>query len=190
VYRCAGAKEQVAEHDDSSFFMRRTEVVCSWTGLRAQESRDWRPFSRASMNVRRFLLCILCLGLAAGCSKPISPDPMPDNSNPTQSENPSTGVGQGQQQVAYIVKNSGIRCIAPPCPTHLAVPVSNPGADAIQIHEIDFQDLNASDDQRMELMRKADETPEGLKVEAVLLNQPNAGPSGDATVLRVKKVLQ
>jgi hypothetical protein len=135
------------------------------------------------MNVRRFLLCILCLGLAAGCSKPITADPMPDDSNP------STGAGQGQP-VAYTVKNSGIRCIAPPCPTHLAVPVSNPEADAIQIHEIDFQDLNASEEQRTELMRKADETPEGLKVEAVLVKQPNAGPSGDATVLRVKKVLQ
>jgi hypothetical protein len=143
------------------------------------------------MNVRRFLLCVLCLGLAAGCSKPITADPMPDNSNPpAQSENPSTGTEQGQQQAAYIVKNSGIRCIAPPCPTHLATPVSNPEADAIQIHEIDFQDLNASEEQRMELMRKADETPEGLKVEAVLVKQPNAGPSGDATVLRVKKVLQ
>jgi hypothetical protein len=143
------------------------------------------------MNVRRFLLSMLCLGLAAGCSKPVSPDPMPDNSKPpAQTENPSTGEGQGQQQVAYTVKNSGIRCIAPPCPTHMAVPVSNPDADAIHIHEIDFQDLNASEDQRMEFMRRADETPEGLKVEAVLVKQPNAGPAGDATVLRVKKVLQ
>jgi hypothetical protein len=143
------------------------------------------------MNVRRFLLCVLCLGLTAGCSKPITPDPMPDNANPpTQSESPSTGTGQGQQQVAYTVKNSGIRCIAPPCPSHLAVPVNNPTADAIQIHEIDFQDLNPSEEQREELMRRADETPEGLKVEAVLVKQPNAGPAGDATVLRVKKVLQ
>ena len=134
------------------------------------------------MNVRRFLLCVLFLGLAAGCSKPITPDPMPDNSNP------STGAIQGQQ--AYIVKNSGVRCIAPPCPTHLAVPVSNPNADAIQIHEIDFQDINPSDEQRAALMQKADGTPEGLKVEAVLEKKPNAGPSGDATVLRVKKVLQ
>ncbi len=134
------------------------------------------------MNIRRFLLCVLCLGLVAGCSKPITPDPMPDNSNP------STGAIQGQQ--AYTVKNSGIRCIAPPCPTHLAVPVSNPNADPIQIHEIDFQDLNPSEAQREELQRKADETPEGLKVEAVLEKKPNAGPAGDATVLRVKKVLQ
>jgi hypothetical protein len=115
---------------------------------------------------------------------------MPDNSKPSaQPENPSTGAGQGQQ-AAYTVRNSGIRCFAPPCPTHLAVPVSNPDAEAIQIHEIDFQDVNPSEDQRVEFMRKADETPEGLKVEAVLEKMPNAGPAGDATVLRVKKVLQ
>lgn len=142
------------------------------------------------MNLRRFLPCLLCLGLMAGCSKPLTPDPMPENSNPpTQPEAPSTGAAQGQP-VAYTVRNSGIRCIAPPCPTHLAVPVSNPDADAIQIHEIDFQDIQPSEEQRVELMRKADETPEGLKVEAVLVKQPEAGPAGDATVLRVKKVLQ
>jgi len=140
------------------------------------------------MNVRRFLLCTLCLGLAAGCSKPITPDPMPDNSNPpAQTEKPST-TGQGQP-VAYTVKNSGIRCFAPPCPTHVATLVNDPSAEPIQIHEIDFQDLNPSEDQREQLMRKADETPEGLKVEAVLEKKLKAGPAGDATVLRVKKVL-
>lgn len=142
------------------------------------------------MNVRRFLLCLLCLGLAAGCSKPITPDPMTDNSNPPgQTQNPATGTGQAKA-VAYIVKNSGIRCFAPPCPTHVATPVNDPSAEPIQIHEIDFQDLNPSEDQREQHMRKADETPEGLKVEAVLEKQANAGPAGDATVLRVKKVLQ
>jgi hypothetical protein len=142
------------------------------------------------MNVRRFLLCMLCLGLAAGCSKPITPDPMPDNSKtPAQPQTPATGTGQAQA-VAYTVKNSGIRCFAPPCPTHVATPVNNPSAEPIQIHEIDFQDLNPSEDQREQLQRKADETPEGLKVEAVLEKNANAGPAGEATVLRVKKVLQ
>jgi hypothetical protein len=142
------------------------------------------------MNVRHFLLCMLCLGLTAGCSKPITPDPMPDNSTPPgQIQNPSTGTGQAQAET-YTVKNSGIRCFAPPCPTHVATPVNNPSAEPIQIHDIDFQDLNPSDDQREQLMRKADENPEGLKVEAVLEKKANAGPAGDATVLRVKKVLQ
>jgi hypothetical protein len=142
------------------------------------------------MNLRPLKLCVLFLGLVAGCSKPITQDPMPDNSNPpTQPETPSTGAGQGQP-ATYTVRNSGIRCIAPPCPTHLAQPASNPDGDAIQIHEIDFQDINPSEAQRTELMRKADEEPQGLKVEAVLVTQPKAGPAGDATVLRVKKVLQ
>jgi hypothetical protein len=147
------------------------------------------------MIFRPLLLSVLCLGLVAGCSKPISQDPMPDNSKPaTQPEAPSGGTpsaeaGKGQP-VAYTVKNSGIRCIAPPCPTHLAVPVSNPNADAIQIHEIDFEELGLAEDKREEAMRKADESPEGLKVEAVLETKLKAGPAGDATVLKVKRVLQ
>lgn len=141
------------------------------------------------MNLRPLTLCALLLGLAAGCSKPITQDPMPENSKPTQPETPTTGAGQGQQAV-YTIRNSGIRCFAPPCPTHLAQPASDPTGDAIQIHEIDFQDINPSEQQRETLMRKADESPEGLKVEAVLEKKLKAGPAGDATVLRVKKVLQ
>ncbi|MBN1204220.1 MAG: hypothetical protein JXB05_04780 [Myxococcaceae bacterium] len=147
------------------------------------------------MNPRPLLLSALCLGLVAGCSKPITQDPMSDNSTTsTQTESPSGGTpsaeaGKGQP-VAYIVKNSGIRCIAPPCPTHLAVPVNNPTADAIQIHEIDFEELGLTEEKREDAMRKADESPEGLKVEAVLETRVKAGPAGDATVLKVKKLLQ
>jgi uncharacterized protein DUF6748 len=141
------------------------------------------------MNIRPLMLCMLCLGLMAGCSKPITQEPMPDNAKPPTQETPTTGAGQSQP-VTYIVKNSGIRCIAPPCPSYLARPVSNPDGDAIQIHEIDFQDVNPSDAQRQEYMSRADATPEGLKVDAVLEKKVKAGPAGDATVLRVKKVLQ
>ncbi|WP_407737392.1 DUF6748 domain-containing protein [Hyalangium sp.] len=118
-----------------------------------------------------------------------------DSKTPTQQTNPSGGTPstgaatQGQQPVAYVVKNSGIRCIAAPCPTHIARPVNDPNAEGIQIHQIDFQDINPSDDKRAELMNQADGTPEGLKVEAVLEKKLKAGPAGDATVLRVKKVL-
>jgi hypothetical protein len=150
------------------------------------------------MNLRPLSLCVLCLGLLAGCAKqsPSSEAPMTDSSKPTQTESPSGGTpdpqagGAGKgQQAAYIVRNSGIRCIAPPCPSYLAQPVAQPDVDAIQIHEIDFSALNASEEQRAEFMHKADGTPEGLRVEAVLDKQLNAGPAGDATVLRVKKVL-
>jgi hypothetical protein len=141
------------------------------------------------MKFRPLTLCALLLGLAAGCSKPITQDPMPDNSKPTQPETPATGAAQGQP-VTYTVRNSGVRCFAAPCPTHKAKPSSPPDAEEILIHEIDFQDLNPSEEQRTELQRKADENPDGLKVEAVLVVKPKAGPAGDATVLRVKKVLQ
>jgi hypothetical protein len=146
--------------------------------------------------VRPLLLSVLCLGLVAGCSKPISSDPMPENpqTTPTQPATPSGDTPSTEaapkQSGTYIVKNSGIRCIAPPCPTHIATPVGNPDAEGIKIHEIDFQDLNPSQEKREELMRKADESPEGLKVEAVLETKLKAGPAGDATVLRVKKIAQ
>jgi hypothetical protein len=149
------------------------------------------------MNLRLLSLCMLCLGLMAGCAKqtPTPEDGVTDPSKPTQTDSPSGGTpstgaaGQGQP-VAYMVRNSGIRCIAPPCPTHLAVPVSNPNADAIQIHELDFEALNPSQEKREEFMRKADESPDGLRVEAVIEKKANAGPAGEATILRVKKVLQ
>ncbi len=148
------------------------------------------------MLVRPFLLSVLCLGLVAGCSKPVTPDAMPnDSKTPTQQTNPSggtpsTGAGQQGQPVAYVVKDSGIRCIAPPCPSHIAKPMNDPNAEGIKIHEIDFQDLNLSEENHAELMNKADTSPDGLKVEAVLEKKLKAGPAGDATVLRVKKVLQ
>jgi len=149
------------------------------------------------MNLRLLPLCVLCLGLMAGCAKqsPTPEEPMTQPSKPTQTDSPSGGTpgtqaaGQGQPE-AYVIRNSGIRCIAPPCPTHLAQPVANPGGDAIQIHEIDFGVLGLTQDKLEELMRRADESPEGLKVEALIDKQPNAGPAGDATVLRVKRVLQ
>ncbi|WP_224247672.1 DUF6748 domain-containing protein [Hyalangium gracile] len=148
------------------------------------------------MTVRPFLLSVLCLGLMVGCSKPVTPDAMPNEpKTPTQPENPSggtpsTGTGQQAQPAAYVVKNSGIRCIAPPCPTHIATPVGVANAEGIQIHEIDFQDINPSQEKREELMNVADTSPDGLKVEAVLEKKLKAGPAGDATVLRVKKVVQ
>jgi hypothetical protein len=149
------------------------------------------------MILRPLLLSALCLGLVAGCAKqsPAPENTMPptDSKTPTQPETPSGGTTNGAgaqgQPEAYIIRNSGIRCIAPPCPTHLAVPVANPGQDAIQIHEIDFSAMNPSEEKREEYMAKADTDPNGLKVEAVLDKQTNAGPAGDATVLRVRKIL-
>lgn len=162
------------------------------------------------MTVRFLWLSVLCLSLAAGCAKqsPTPEAPMPDSSKPAQPESPPVGstatksgleqpsggtpgteAGQAQA-VTYLVRDSGIRCIAPPCPSYLAVPEGDPKAEAIQIHELDFEALQPTDEKREELMRMASESPKGLKVEAVLDKQLKAGPAGDATVLRVKKVLK
>jgi hypothetical protein len=113
-----------------------------------------------------------------------------DSKTPTQQPSsggtPNTGAAQ---TVTYIVKNSGIRCIAPPCPAYIAKPANDPNAEGIQIHEIDLQDLNLSEEKRTELINRADTSPDGLKVEAVLEKKLKAGPAGDATVLRVKKTV-
>jgi hypothetical protein len=92
--------------------------------------------------------------------------------------------------VAYTVKNNESRCSAPPCPTYVAISLNDPSAKPIPIHVIDFQDVDIPQPKREEYMSKADTSPEGLKVEAVPQRQQNADPGGDATVLRVKKVLE
>lgn len=147
------------------------------------------------MSFRPLVLSALCLGLVAGCSRPATPEttPMTDTSKTSaQPEGPSAGTTSAEaapgQPVVYLVRNSGIRCIAPPCPTHLAVPADKPDTDAIQIHEVDLSEVATTPEQSEQLMAKLDEGP-GVKVEAILTQQKNAGPAGDATVLRVKRVV-
>ena len=168
------------------------------------------------MNVRPLLLAALALGFAAGCSgkPPSSSAPPPSEPGtaaaPTTGENrPSeapptnepgtaapapTGSPNGQPEVksgesaVYIVRNSGIRCIAPPCPSYTAARVDQPGKDALLIHELDLTAVSGGSDERMQELTMQTERGEGLKVEATLDTQANAGPAGAATILRVKKL--
>ncbi len=153
------------------------------------------------MTPRLLSLSVLCLGLMAGCAKqsPTPENPMPDESTaesaqPSQPESPSggtpmTGTEQAAQPKAYVVRDSGVRCFTTPCPSYTAMPVNDPGGDAIQIHELEFGDMNLTQDKVEGYMLQASQGA-GLKVEATLEVKPKAGPAGDATVLRVKQVLQ
>ncbi|AGC41598.1 putative lipoprotein [Myxococcus stipitatus DSM 14675] len=164
------------------------------------------------MNVRPLLLAALALGFAAGCSKPSSTPPTPSNEPGTpsagDSKQPSTPpapsgdqsgtpvppspqgntneVKMGESTV-YIVKDSGIRCIAPPCPSYNAFLADKPDMDAIPIHELDLSAVSGGSEQQLEsLMQRT--VAGGLKIQGVLETRPKAGPAGDATVLRATKV--
>jgi hypothetical protein len=105
---------------------------------------------------------------------------------PAAPEGPAAAGPQGEPGV-YFVQLSGVRCIAAPCPTHLATPVNNPDGDSLQIHELDLSALNLPEARAEALNRRLEEGR--VKLEATVSTRPNAGPAGAATVLHAKKVL-
>ena len=58
------------------------------------------------------------------------------------------------------------------------------------IHEIDLSAISGGSDERMQSLMQQTEMGEGLKVEATLETQKNAGPAGDATVLRATRLVK
>lgn len=167
------------------------------------------------MNVRPLLLAALVLGCVAGCNNrpptsstpPASepgtaaapearPSPPPPANEPGTANAPGNTAppGSGQPEVkpgesaVYLVRDSGIRCIAPPCPAYTAARVDKPGADPLLIHELDLTAVTGGSDERMQSLTMQTQQDPGLKVEATLDTQPNAGPAGAATVLRVRKL--
>ncbi|MCP3099173.1 hypothetical protein LZ198_09860 [Myxococcus sp. K15C18031901] len=166
------------------------------------------------MNVRPLLLAALALGFAAGCSKPSAsssslPSSEPGTANqaeqppsaevgapsqdqsgtPSQPVTPPSNAGEPKagESAVYIVRDSGVRCFAPPCPTYNAVLADKPEMDAIPIHELDLQAVTKGSDSALEsLMQRT--RGGGLKVRGTLETRPKAGPAGDATVLRATAV--
>jgi hypothetical protein len=168
------------------------------------------------MPFRPLLLAALALGLTAGCNnqqgaqqpsttnEPGSAAPAPAQpaqpAQPTQPAQPPSEPGTGGAQqpaegtaaapqgavTVYEVQLSGVRCIAAPCPTHLARPVNNPG-DSVQVHELDLAGLNLPEERQQALLRRMEQG--SVRVEARVDVRPKAGPAGDATVLKVTKVV-
>jgi hypothetical protein len=153
------------------------------------------------------LSAVLALGLLSGCSRNAQPaepgegapggaTPSARLETPTPSEVPvhdtEPGPPQAPEQAGptvFFVKASGVRCIAAPCPTFTAARPDKPGEDEMLVHELDLSALNVGEEKREEL-RQATERAPGLKVEAIVDVQRDAGPAGDATVLRVMRVLE
>jgi hypothetical protein len=165
------------------------------------------------MPFRPLLLAALTLGLSAGCSKPPSSQsdatnepgtttaqaPSPEGARQPPSEPGSGGMAPpegtkpreegtaGATPTVYVVQLSGVRCMAAPCPTHLATPVNPPNAESLHIHEMDFSALNLPEERVHALNQRLEQGQ--VKLEASLSTRANAGPAGAATVLRVTKVL-
>jgi hypothetical protein len=166
------------------------------------------------MNVRPLLLAALALGFAAGCTTPSSSP----NTPPSEPGTPSTEAAQPAAEAApkgnepgteaaptppppargevkqgesavYLVKNSGIRCIAPPCPTYNAYRADKPEAEPIPVHELDLSALSGGSDERANEL-ELQTFKEGLRVEATLETRQNAGPAGAATVLRASRMIK
>ncbi|MFY0573310.1 DUF6748 domain-containing protein [Cystobacter fuscus] len=163
------------------------------------------------MTTRRPLLAAtLALGLLAGCSRnappPASqpsesggtPPAQTDKSatetpTPPPADTPSAGSNAAetaatQQSATYYVRDSGIRCIAPPCPAFIATRVDKPDEDGLQITDLDLNALGLSQEKRDSLM-EATHTAPGIKVEAILGISASAGPAGPAKILRISRVL-
>jgi hypothetical protein len=163
------------------------------------------------MTPRRHLLAAtLALGLLAGCTRnepspvsqpsesggtPPAQTDKPSNDTPAEPANtPPTGSTPAenaatQQTATYYVRDSGIRCIAPPCPAFIATRVDKPDEDGLQITELDLNALGLSQEKRDSLM-EATHTAPGIKVEAILGISASVGPAGPAKILRISRVLE
>jgi hypothetical protein len=163
------------------------------------------------MTLRQPLLAAaLAVSLLAGCSRNTSesrpaesggtppsqmnpsandtPTPAPAANPPGESPSGGTAANAGAS-VVYVVKDSGVRCIAPPCPAYIATRPDRPNEDGLQVTDIDLAALNLAEERRANLL-EATHSPTGLKVEATVVKVPKAGPAGDATVLRVTKLAE
>jgi hypothetical protein len=169
------------------------------------------------MTLRHALFTATLLSLLAGCSRNASSPPTaepsgttaqpmesPEQKQPAPADAPVEGSSGGTAEAPaptgtpttalpegpaiYVLKGSGVRCMTTPCPTHLAFFTAPPERDALQIHEVDLSGLGFTEEKQQELMATVD-SGQGVRVKASLSVRPKAGPAGDATVLRVIRLI-
>ncbi|ATB34913.1 lipoprotein [Cystobacter fuscus] len=128
-------------------------------------------------------------GTPAGAEAPPPPPPAPTDTAPSEDISGGTTAASDSKPVIYIVKDSGVRCMAAPCPSLVARPADDPKAEGLRITDLDLSALGLTDEQQGRLMEKVHQGA-GLKVEASVGNVPHAGPAGTATVLRVNRVVE
>lgn len=163
------------------------------------------------MTARPSLLATaLVLGLSVGCTnnRPPSevrpaesggtPAPVIDatpNPGPAPTMNPSgeapsggTATDDPSKPTIYFIKDSGIRCIAPPCPVYIATRPDRPDEDGLKVTSLDLSSLGLSQEQKDGLF-EASHHGAGVKLEATVKTVPKAGPGGAATILVVSRLI-
>jgi hypothetical protein len=158
------------------------------------------------------LSALLALGLLAGCSSRTNPEARPAESGGTPSaqmetpppadkplpqptgaaapaESGGTAAPAPRGPAVYFVRDSGVRCMAAPCPSFIATRADQPNDEGMKVTDVDMSALGLSDEKRNGIMEGTHFNP-GIKVEATVDTVPNAGPAGAATVLRVSKVVE
>ena len=102
---------------------------------------------------------------------------------PTDASTPPAEGELGRPQ-ALLLKDSGVRCVTFPCPSYSVQAAGEQGSRAV--HELDLSALG-SDAERERVQRGLEQ---GVRVEGTLSLRMRAGPAGDATVLRVTRLLK
>ena len=102
---------------------------------------------------------------------------------PTDPSIPPAEGELGRPQ-ALLLKDSGVRCITFPCPSYSVQAAGEQGSRAV--HVLDLSALG-SDAERERVQRGLEQ---GVRVEGTLAIRMRAGPAGDATVLRVTRLLK
>lgn len=92
------------------------------------------------------------------------------------------------QTTVYIIKDNGKRCFAPPCDHYDLFRADHPEVKVQSIHELDLSAVAGDDAKRDEWVQRTF-SAQGLKVEGALDKRLQAGPGGDATVLRASRVV-
>ncbi|MBF5045254.1 hypothetical protein FGE12_22810 [Aggregicoccus sp. 17bor-14] len=157
--------------------------------------------------LRRALSCLALASALAACQTPASspaapspaapgavhaasaPDAGAQDAAPAAAQRPTHPTDEAARMPSdgaqtLLLKDSGVRCITFPCPSYS---VQAPGEkEPREVHELDLSALGS--DAEREGVQKA--LQQGVRVEGTLSVRPKAGPAGDATVLRVTRVLK
>ncbi len=129
---------------------------------------------------------------APGGKLETAPGQTPELPSAESGGTPAT-AGEGmvaEGKATYYVKDSGVRCMAAPCPSFIARRADKPDEEGIPITDLDLATLGVTDAQRDRMLESTHDGSRGLKVEATIIQVPNAGPAGTATRLSVNRVLE